>query len=161
MEWRQVSSELTVAAVLDLFRPVHTKIRDDLAGLEATALNWRPGADTNSIGAIVQHIEITERRNLLRITDSPDSQPGTSWDPNDQYSQTALLAALDRADTFLDRMSRTLAPDALSSNVTHPHRGPSTALVLLLETYGHVKEHLGHIELTSQLFLQSGARQRG
>ena len=54
-------------------------------------------------------------------------------------------------------MGQTLPASSLSTLVTHPHRGPSTALVLILQTYGHVKEHFGHIELTRQLCLQGFA----
>jgi hypothetical protein len=61
---------------------------------------------------------------------------------------------LDEADAYLDKMGATIPESSLAMEVTHPHRGPSPALVLLLQTYGHVYEHYGHLELTRQLYHQ-------
>ena len=69
-----MSMDLNTPAILDLFRPVHDKIREDLAGLDSRVLNWRPGPETNSVGALIQHIVTTERRNLLRISGSADDR---------------------------------------------------------------------------------------
>jgi hypothetical protein len=144
--------ELAPAAVLDLFRPIHTKIREAIDGIEPAALNWRPGEETNAIGALIQHIAATERGNVARIMETPG--PAFAWDENRAYDRTELLKMLDEADAFLDEASATVPADSLTKTVVHPHRGPSTALVLLLQTYGHVYEHYGHLELTRQLYLQ-------
>jgi uncharacterized damage-inducible protein DinB len=147
------TAELTTPAVLDLYRPIHQKIREALDGLDSAALNWRPGAETNSIGALILHIAATERGNIDRITKAP---PGTfAWDENRSFSHGELLQILDQADAFLDEAVESLPTSSLGTEVVHPHRGPSTALVLLLQTYGHVYEHYGHFELTRQLFLQN------
>jgi hypothetical protein len=145
--------ELTTAAVLDLFRPIHTKIREAIEGLEPASLSWRPGSETNAIGALIHHIVATERGNVARIMEAPSAP--FAWDENQTFDRAELLKLLDGADAFLDQASATVPADALSKTVVHPHRGPSTALVLLLQTYGHVYEHFGHLELTRQLYLQS------
>lgn len=152
-----MSMDLNTPAILDLFRPVHDKIREDLAGLDSRVLNWRPGPETNSVGALVRHIVATERGNLLRIRGSADDRYSSGLDDARSSDLTDLLELLDRADAFLDEMGQTLPAASLATLVTHPHRGPSTALVLILQTYGHVKEHFGHIELTRQLCLQGFA----
>lgn len=148
-----MSIDLTTPAILDLFRPVHDKIREALVGLGPAALNWRPGPETNSIGALVQHIVTTEQNNVARITGAASER--ISWDSQHLFEQTELLQMLDRADAFLDEMAQTIPAESLAMEVTHPHRGPSTALVLLLQTYGHVYEHFGHLALTRQLCLQN------
>lgn len=149
--------DLTTPAVLSLFRPVHARIREALEGLDPAVLNWRPGPETNSIGALVQHIVSTEQNNLARIAGS--ARETFAWDDNRRFDRPELLQLLDRADAYLDEMGETIPVSSLAMEVTHPHRGPSTALVLLLQTYGHVYEHYGHLELTRHLCLQNVARQ--
>jgi hypothetical protein len=146
--------DLTTPAVLDLFRPIHGKIREALDGLDPEALSWRPGPEMNSIGALIQHIVATERGNIARITGAPTGG-AFAWDEQRGYDGPALLKLLDEADAHLDAMGETIPVSSLAMEVNHPHRGPSTALVLLLQTYGHVYEHYGHLELTRQLYLQS------
>lgn len=149
--------DLTTPAVLALFRPVHAKIREALEGLDPVVLNWSPGPDTNSIGALVQHIVSTEHGNVARITGAAGE--AFAWDASRRFDRSELLQLLDQADAFLDKMGETIPVSSLAMEVTHPHRGPSTALVLLLQTYGHVYEHYGHLELTRQLCLQNLASQ--
>jgi hypothetical protein len=145
--------DVTTPAVLALFRPIHSKIREALDGLDPAGLNWRPGPETNSIGALVQHIAATEQGNIARITGATHGPP--VWDETRRYDRSELLRMLDEADALLDEMGEAIPASSLAMEVTHPHRGPSTALVLLLQTYGHAYEHYGHLELTRQLYLQN------
>src|SRR5579871_741888 len=93
--------DVSPAAMLDLFRPIHEKLRADLAGLEPEILNWRPGPETNSVGALILHIVTTERRNLVRITGSaPEGDEGEA-ESTPPFTAPALLALLDGADAFL------------------------------------------------------------
>jgi len=147
--------DLKPSAILSLFRPIHARIREALDGLDSAALNWRPGPETNSIGALVQHIASTERNNVARISGA--AREPFAWDDGRTFDRTEVLDVLDRLDAFLDEMAEVIPTSSLAMEVTHPHRGPSTAFVLLLQTYGHVTEHFGHLELTRQLYLQ-GAR---
>ncbi len=150
--------DITTPAVLALFRPIHTKIREALDGLDPAALGWRPGPETNSIGSLVQHIAATEQGNIARITGAASGP--FAWDENRSFDRAELLNLLDQADAFLDETEKTLPTSSLAMTVNHPHRGPSTALVLLLQTYGHVYEHYGHLELTRQLYLQKSSTLR-
>jgi uncharacterized damage-inducible protein DinB len=145
--------ELTTPAVLGLFRPIHQRIREALDGLDPAALNWRPGGETNSIGSLIQHIAATEQGNIARITKAASGP--FAWDEHRSFDQAELLKTLDQADAYLDEMAATIPGSSLSMEVVHPHRGPSSALVLLLQTYGHVYEHFGHLELTRQLYQQN------
>ena len=156
-----MSVEVTAPAMLDLFRPVHQRIREDLLGLDAAVLNWRPGPETNSVGALIEHIVTTERRNLLRINGLADDRASSELDAARRIRPHGWVKLLDQADAFLDEMGQKMPSSRLSTLVTHPHRGPSTALVLILQTYGHVKEHFGHFELTRQLCLQGFAPTSG
>ena len=151
------SLDLTTSAILGLFRPIHSKIRDALDGIDSAVLNWRPGPETNSIAALVQHIVSTEQNNVARLTGA--ARETFTWDDHRSFERAELLQLLDQADVFLDEMGETIPVGSLAMEVIHPHRGPSTALVLLLHTYGHVYEHYGHLELTRQLCLQNVASQ--
>lgn len=148
--------QLTAGALLDPFRDVHEKVRSALQGLDGEAIHWRPGPETNSVAGLVAHMVNSERRNLLRAVGSDDER-----DPDELKRRSGTPATLrqliDAADQWLDEYQRTLDVSALSAVVTHPHRGDRTALALVLETYGHLKEHYGHLQLTKQLYEQSRA----
>jgi len=145
--------DLQPAMILDLFRPVHQKIREDLIELEVSALNWRPGPETNSVGSLVAHIVSTERRNLLRAIGA-DETPAENGFAAHLFSLAELSELVDAADQMLEDLGRTMSMETLSRMVMHPHRGSSSAFVLILQAYGHVKEHFGHLELTRQLYHQ-------
>ncbi|HLY65032.1 MAG TPA: DinB family protein [Chloroflexota bacterium] len=139
--------------LLDVFLKANARVRDNLAGLDSAGLNWRPGADTNSVACLVEHIVNTEERNLARALESV-SAPQNPGFPTRSYDLAELHGLLERADRMLRDLAGRAATVSLSRVVEHPHRGPSSALVLLIETVGHVKEHVGHLELTRQLYLQ-------
>lgn len=146
--------------ILELFRDVHRKLRNALGSIEDDLINWRPGIETNSVGSLVEHVVRSERRNLQRAVGSELDPPAQEFGEK-MYRREELLELLEAADAFLDATQGSLSPAVLERVVAHPHRGPSSALVLVLQTYGHVKEHLGHFDLTWQLGIQytGGAHQ--
>jgi uncharacterized damage-inducible protein DinB len=148
--------ELSPSDLVRLLRDLHVKLRRALADLDEESINWTPGPETSSIAGLVTHLLSSEQRNLLRVTgEDPPRNPGDI--ATRARDAQELLRAVDAADARLAEVPERLATQ-LVDVVQHPVRGPQPASVLLLETYGHLREHLAQLELTRQLALQRTPR---
>jgi DinB superfamily len=143
--------ELSPTDLVHLLRDLHAKLRRALADLDQESLNWTPGPDTSSIAGLVTHLLSSERRNLLRVTgeDAPRNPGDIAARARDGQE---LLRAVDAADALLAEVPERFAT-RLVDVVQHPVRGPQATSLLLLDTYGHLREHLAQLELTRQLAL--------
>ncbi|HEV2065999.1 MAG TPA: hypothetical protein VGR08_04120, partial [Thermomicrobiales bacterium] len=65
-----------------------------------------------------------------------------------------LLAAIDQADAALAEHAAAITANDLTATRTRPGRDPQTGLHWLLNNYGHAREHIGHLEITMQLYRQ-------
>lgn len=144
-----VTFELTAPMVLDLYRDAHARLRNAVAGLDPDTLNWVPGPGMNSVAGLTVHLLNSERRNCLRVLGVV-----TERDFEDLRIQAhdadELLRHVDAADAFLADFGHRMAADGLVPAVEHPHHGSRSSLVLLLETYGHLREHIAHLDVTRQ-----------
>jgi hypothetical protein len=144
--------ELSPTDLVRLLRDLHAKVRRALADLDEQTINWTPAPETSSIAGLVTHLLSSERRNLLRVTgeDAPRSPGDIATRARDAHE---LLQAVDAADALLAEVPERFAA-RLVEVVQHPVRGPQPSSVLLLDTYGHLREHLAQLELTRQLALR-------
>ena len=144
--------EPVAATVIDLYRAVHAKMREEVRGMDAEALNWAPAAETNSIAALVVHTLGSEAE-VLRTVRSVSGER----DRDAEFLVRApdaddLVRRLDAADALLAELGGGITADDL---VTKRHRGertPETGLFWLVSNYGHAREHLAHLQLTKQLY---------
>ncbi len=127
--------EPVVSTVAELFHQVHQSLRDEVVGLDAEALNWTPGADTNSIAALGQRDRDAEFRAKAETADD-------------------LLQQLEQGDAYLDQLAAQISADDLTAVRERGEREPQTGLYWLVSNYGHAREHLAHIQLTKQLYQQ-------
>lgn len=132
--------------------------REIVAGLDAAALNWKPGNDTNSISALVAHSMDATRyhlANALGIT--LDRNREEKFD-HEAASADDLLALIDSTETDMrDYISR-LTEDVLPVEQTRPSSitGSRThnGAYYLFHALQHNREHIGHAGLTRQLYEQ-------
>ena len=160
--------------MLGLFGQLHDQVRAEVEGLDEDALNWSPGADANSIATIVNHMVGSEAETLRavagedlrdamaigelknafdRIFAHQDLAPATR-------SRAEALAALDAADVLLAELHPAIGADRLRAVValpTLPADDRRSGLAWLVGNYGHAREHLGHIQLTKQLYVTPSA----
>ena len=141
-----------VATITEQFKAVHDQLRDEVRGLSAEELNWKPAPETNSIAALVVHTLGSEAE-VYRVTanvsgtrDRPAEFRAKADDPAE------LLRQLDAADALLDELSAQITAADLQAEKPRGDRPPQTGLHWLLTNYGHAREHLGHIQLTRQLY---------
>lgn len=146
--------EPTIATIVDLFRSVHQQIRDIVRDLDSEQLNWSPAQGTNSVAVLVTHTLASELDTLLLVRDLTGDR-----DRDAEFRVTApgadgLLAAIDRADELLREHGESITMEELMATRTRPNRDPQIALHWLINNYGHAREHLGHLQLTTQMYQQ-------
>ncbi len=122
--------------------------------LPEDALNWRPGNDeTNSIAQLVRHVTAVQNVLLSRSlgeTVEHDHEYSLRNDPATKEELHGLIAdAKAKKDAQLARLDRTDMSEMLPSQ-----RGPTMRAHYIIHTADHGQEHLGHAELTKQLWEQ-------
>lgn len=146
--------EPTVMTVADLFRSVHQKLRDIVRDQNDATLNWSPGPELNSIAVLVIHTLGSELDSLLFVRDIESDRDRDAEFRSHADDAEMLLAAIDRADTALMEHAAAITSSDLAAIRTRPGRDPQTGLHSLLNNYGHAREHIGHLEITMQLYRQ-------
>jgi hypothetical protein len=138
-------------------------LRAAVAGLDERALAWQPAADASSLSQLVRH-GVSATRYLLTgaATGTADRTrylaeertPSFSDAPASAANLTALLAGLEAE---IPTLLAGLPVARLSEPVTvHGDDGePPARAWMLLHACDHLREHVGHAQLTRQLIDQS------
>jgi hypothetical protein len=144
-------------ALTQIFREQHATLREVVDGLDATALNWRPGEDTNSIAVLCAHILGSE--DFLSATAVGDTIPR---DREAEFAveatdAPALARQVDAVEArVLERIARLTADDLAvqraPANDPRGRRAPGSWWIL--HAVEHCREHIGQALLTRQLYEQ-------
>jgi uncharacterized damage-inducible protein DinB len=159
-----------VPSELDVYRQeieeLRGQVRALIAGVPAEALNWRPlpveGQDepTNSLAVLAAHVAGSEHYWIAEIV---GGRPRTRIRDAEFVTQAAdsqeLTALLDRSAAETAEILATLDPSALDGEREVPERKVSVRWCLL-HVATHTAIHLGHIQLTYQLWLAARASLR-
>jgi hypothetical protein len=137
-----------------LFHELHQGIRKQVEGVDREALNWKPHPDANSVVVLVVHTLGSERE-MIRAVRSVTTERDRTAEFKAEAEAAGLLELLDRADRELDEHVGALTAADLTELRPRGDRPPKPGLEWLLSNYGHAREHLAQIQLTSQLY---GAR---
>ena len=127
--------------------------RDVVTGLDSEGLNWKPGADTNSIAVLVYHAFDSQRYHLANSLDIELERDRDLKFLTKAAGADELLSLIDEvereANLYLDGMTI----DTLSAVVDRPGR-VRTGAWRALHALQHNGEHVGQAELTRQLWEQ-------
>ena len=143
-------------ALADNFHELHGEIQRDLDVLPPEALDWKPGAEMNSVSVIIVHLTGAER---FLIGDILMQDPS-----NRDREAEFLVAGMNKAD-LLQRLSATedyikaafekLSLSDLDAHRIHPRHGNQVSVSwALLHALEHSATHVGHIQLTVQMWQQ-------
>ena len=146
-------------AIVGLFRAVHERVRAALDQLDDTGLTWVPTVGANSVATIVTHLVGSERETLECVAGRPSERHRAAEFEPRSHDRRSLTRAVDEADALLAELAGHVDEDRLWAEVSLPTlaadlRRPGWSW--LVENLGHAREHLGHIELTGQLYRQRG-----
>lgn len=142
----------TAAVVVDLFKTLHQQLRDLVANLDSDELNWSPGPEMNSIAVLVTHTLGSELDTLLLVRDLPSDRDRDAEFQVESVGAPELLTAIDNADDVVEEHGVAITSENLAAMRARPGREDQSGLYLLINNYGHAREHLGHINLTRQLY---------
>jgi hypothetical protein len=150
------TSEPDIAQLLvDLYGQIHRELREEVSGLTEQALGWMPGPGTNSISTIVVHLLGSETEVLRIVRGLPSTRDRSSEFTAPTESAEDLLRRVDAADRLLREVGPQITDEDLSTRRVRPgavrNRDPKTGLFWLLNSYGHAREHVAHLQLTKQL----------
>lgn len=146
-----------------VLRDAHNDMRAAIDGLPTDALNWRPTPeDTNSIAVLAIH-SLTSTRTWLAVA---VDEPLPSRDRDAEFEATArkpaeLLHFVDSATAVcLSLIDEDRAVDwsALRSHWDDEQETKLFAAWALLHALEHLREHVGQISLTRQLWEQRESR---
>ena len=146
------SGARTIAATLGaLYQDVHDKLREQVRGMDAGTLNWKPLPQANSIAVLIVHTLGSERE-MIRALRSLKSERDREAEFRAEAEAADLLTLLDQVDRELDEHLGAVTAADLTELRPRGDRPPRPGLEWLLANYGHAREHLAQVELTKQLY---------
>jgi DinB superfamily len=147
--------EGTTSTVLALFGQLHEQLRDETKGLGVEAINWVPSTGANSIATIVTHLVGSEAETLRALAGLAVERDREAEFDRRELNMTQVLILLDQADDLIREVTPRISLQRLEARFplpTLPVTEVRSGLTWMVGNYGHAREHLGHIQLTRQLF---------
>lgn len=132
--------------------------REVVTGLDADALNWKPGDETNSISALVAHSMDATRYHLANALGITLNRNREEKFDHEAASADDLLALIDATEADMRHYISQLTEDVLPVEHTRPssitgirtHNGA----YYLIHALQHNREHIGQATLTRQIYEQ-------
>jgi uncharacterized damage-inducible protein DinB len=142
------------------FHELHGDIERALESLPQEALDWKPGADMNSVNVLVTHLTGAER---FLIGDVVMGEPsGRNRDAEFQaegQTKQDLLQRLNGMDAYIKAAFDKMSLSDLETERVHPRHGNKVSVAFaILHALEHAATHVGHIGLTVQLWQQKADR---
>jgi uncharacterized damage-inducible protein DinB len=144
------------AEYLDNLAELHTDIMQAIRDLPSEALDWAPFPDANSLNVLAVHVAGAEKYwigDVVAGVPSGRNRPAEFEAKN--LSVGELEARLAESLGYAESVLEKLEPDDLNAARTSPRDGQEVtvawALAFILK---HTALHLGHIQITKQLWEQ-------
>lgn len=148
--------DTTLAAIVAELTKQHDQLKKTLEGASQEALDWKPGPETNSLCALAIHVAGAEK---FWIGDLTTGRPSTRNRDAEFLAEgipvAGLVAALDDAlQDSLAVLGGLSAHDLASMRYIARYDREQTLATNLLHAITHVALHVGHAQLTRQLYDQ-------
>ncbi len=143
-------------ALAERFQDLHTQVKKDLDSLPSEALDWVSGPDMNSASVIITHLTGAERFLIGDlIMQDPSNRNRDAEFQVKMVPKQKLLQRLDDSEMYLKSAFEKLTLQDLDTERLHPRRGEQVKVSwALLHALDHVALHLGHLQMTAQLWHQ-------
>lgn len=140
--------------VLNRFGTLHEDVKHAISGLSVDALDWTPSGETNSINVLVTHLAAAEKFWAVDIALGKDSDRER---PKEflvrGLSEQDLIETLDSAMQTLELAFEGLKlTDLEQIRHSKQHQMDVSAGWAVLHALEHTAIHVGHIQLTVQLW---------
>jgi Protein of unknown function (DUF1572) len=138
------------------FHDLHEEIRNDLSSLPPEALDWVPGHEMNSVSVIITHLTGAERFLIGDvIMQDPSNRNRDAEFLVKGLTKMDLMHRLDETETYSIKAFEKLTMEDLSTERLHPRHGNQVKVAwAILHALDHVASHVGHINITAQLWHQ-------
>lgn len=143
--------------LIDRFSELHADIIKAIEGLPAQALDWVPGPEMNSMAVLVVHLTGAERYWIGVALNEPPERDRQAEFKTAGLSAEDLKAHLTVEEAYCrDALKRLTLADLESARLSPRNAKSFSAGWCLLHALEHSALHLGHIQLTRQLWEQKG-----
>lgn len=144
--------DLIVETLLERAKWIHQMLRDEVRGLTPEQLDFVPAPGANSIAVLVSHIcgSQVEFWSMVAGAGFERDRPGEFAAKG--VEAEALLAQIDRVDRLVEELAPRIDREALAKVWQRPNGQANTGAYWLINQISHAREHLGHLQLTKQLF---------
>ena len=138
------------------FHDLHEQIQNYLNALPLEALDWKPGPEMNSISVIIVHLTGSERFLIGDVVmQEPSNRNRDSEFQMSGMSKPSLVKRLNDTEAYIKSAFEKLSLDDLGTERMHPRHGTMVRVDwALLHALEHTATHLGHINMTVQLWHQ-------
>lgn len=139
---------------LGLLEERHNEILGALEGLLPAALDWSPGKGMNSISVMVFHLTGAERYWIGDVVaGEPSGRDRAAEFKVHEVGVDVLKKRLKDNITYARKVLDKLTLQDLETELTSPRDGQKeTVAWALIHALEHTTNHLGHIQLTRQLW---------
>jgi hypothetical protein len=143
-------------ALLDRFYDLHREIENDLDVLPPEALDWKPGAEMNSVSVIIVHVTGAERFLIGDVIMSDPSNRNREAEFRvEGMGKSDLVQRLTATESYIKGAFEKLSLTDLETMRTHPRHGNQVSVAwAILHALEHTATHVGHIQLTVQFWKQ-------
>jgi uncharacterized damage-inducible protein DinB len=147
-------------AYIDKLEELHKDLAQAIDGLPLEAVDWVPGEGMNSIDVLITHLTGAERYWIGDVaTNDPTPRDRTAEFRARGNSAEALRQRLDDILAYTRRALEPLALQDLEQERISQRDGHKfTVSWALLHAMEHAAIHLGHIQLTRQLWDENHGR---
>lgn len=141
---------------LQALRSQHAALKQTLLDAPAAALDWSPTPDANSLTVLVVHVAGAQRYLLGDLLERRPSQRNRDSEfSTHQVDAASLIALLDAAMAEATAFIEPLTLDDLAQErYSARHDRNFTVAWLLNHALEHAAQHVGHAQLTRQLWDQ-------
>jgi hypothetical protein len=140
----------------DRFHEIHAELDKNLEGLPPEALDWTAGPEINSITVLIVHLTAAERYWIGAVAlGEPTERVREEEFLAKGLGLTDLHSVLSEADRFAREAFNRFSLNDLEETRLSPRNGKSFRVGwCLTHALEHSALHLGHIQLTRQLWEQ-------
>lgn len=141
---------------LEMLRGQHAELKRTLHGVPTEALDWLPTPEANSLAALAAHVAGAQSYLIGDLISGRPSQRNREGEFAVQRMDAVALSA--RLDAAIDDAAHVLEPlsleDLTQGRYSARHQRTFTVAWLLHHTLEHTAQHVGHAQLTRQLWDQ-------
>lgn len=148
-----------ITAIVAELTKQHDNLKKTMQGASQEALDWKPGPETNSLCVLAVHVAGAEK---FWIGDLTTGRPSTR-DRAAEFKVSAIpLAELEATlDTALEDSIAVLTtlsvPDLAANRYIERYSREQSVGTNILHALTHIALHVGHAELTRQMYDQQRA----